>query len=85
MNESDVERAAHASATAVLLAWLIAHDPRVDLDDAAQLPLALMRYVPDEVIPEALHDLYRVSVRDYARNVLHLAGVMRAADRQAGR
>lgn len=77
MTESDVERAAHASATVVLLAWLLAHDERVRLEDAASLPVTLMGKLPDEVIPEHLHDLYRVSVRDFTRHVVDLAAAIR--------
>lgn len=76
MTANEVTAAATTTAHETMLAWLIALQPAINLDDTKALPVALMSLVP-RTVPEEFEDVFRVGARDSCRRVLALAKTMR--------
>lgn len=77
MTENQVREAAEIAASEVLMAWLFATQPEINLEDPRALPRAFVSLPVPSVVPEALHDVHRAVMRDKAARILGLAAVMR--------
>ncbi|WP_128000941.1 hypothetical protein [Piscinibacter defluvii] len=77
MHETLASDAGRHTAIMTLLAWVIAHDERISLEDTSSLPKALMNALPRGALPDEMEDQFRVSARDFTMQVLRLAASMR--------
>ena len=74
MTEDDVSHIAESTSTALLLALVLAHDEKVDLERLLSVaPIGFMTSPATAKIPEHLQDLYRTQIRDYTKAVLQTA------------